>query len=182
MSGRWRANRGGQRKATAVAVAAIEWGDPILSSAVSTVVEGRLYYRGQDAVELSEEKAFEEVARILWGVDVADGPAEDTGREGGVAGSRRTRSSRARVRARAGPRGAASLGEAIPRDDANRPLKIPRPLDIPGEVPNTPRGSRKVFFLAAFARAFLALGLRARRTSRRMVARCRPCRPRRTRC
>ena len=45
---------GGQRKATAVAAAAIEWGDPILSSAVSTVVEGRLYYRGQDAVGLSE--------------------------------------------------------------------------------------------------------------------------------
>ena len=40
---------GGPRKATAVAAAAIEWGDPILSSAVSTVVEGRLYYRGRDA-------------------------------------------------------------------------------------------------------------------------------------
>ena len=65
---------GGPRKATAVAAAAIEWGDPILSSAVSTVVEGRLYYRGRDAVGLSEEKAFEEVARILWGAYVADGP------------------------------------------------------------------------------------------------------------
>ena len=64
---------GGPRKATAVAAAAIEWGDPILSSAVSTVVEGRLYYRGQDAVGLSEEKAFEEVARNLWGVDGGDG-------------------------------------------------------------------------------------------------------------
>jgi citrate synthase len=64
---------GGPRKATAVAAAAIEWGDPILSSAVSTVVEGRLYYRGRDAVGLSEEKVFEEVARILWGVDEGDG-------------------------------------------------------------------------------------------------------------
>jgi citrate synthase len=64
---------GGPRKATVVAAAAIEWGDPILSSAVSTVVEGRLYYRGRDAVVLSEEKAFEEVARILWGVDEGDG-------------------------------------------------------------------------------------------------------------
>jgi len=64
---------GGPRKATAVAAAAIEWGDPILSSAVSTVVEGRLYYRGRDAVGLSEEKSFEEVARILWGAYVADG-------------------------------------------------------------------------------------------------------------
>ena len=67
---------GGPRKATAVAAAAIEWGDPILSSAVSTVVEGRLYYRGQDAVGLSEKNAFEEVARILWGADGGDGPFE----------------------------------------------------------------------------------------------------------
>jgi citrate synthase len=80
---------GGPRKATAVAAAAIEWGDPILSSAVSTVVEGRLYYRGRDAVGLSEEKAFEEVARILWGVEGADRqlegsqPAKGTGWLGG---------------------------------------------------------------------------------------------------
>ncbi len=73
----------GARKATAVAAAAIEWGDPILSSAVSTVVEGRLYYRGQDAVGLSEAKEFEEVARILWGVDAGGGS--------GVAGELRQR-------------------------------------------------------------------------------------------
>ena len=62
--------RGGQRKATAVAAAAIEWGDPILSSAVSTVVEGRLYYRGQDAVGLSGKMVMEKdiltrAARLL---------------------------------------------------------------------------------------------------------------------
>jgi citrate synthase len=58
--------RGGQRKSAAVAAGAIEWGDPILSSAVSTVVEGRLYYRGQDAAALSDEKSFAEVAHLLW--------------------------------------------------------------------------------------------------------------------
>jgi citrate synthase len=63
--------RGGQRKATAIAAAAIEWGDPILASAVSTVVDGRLYYRGRDAVVLSEDKTFEEVAHILWGAEGA---------------------------------------------------------------------------------------------------------------
>jgi len=65
--------RGGQRKATAVAAAAIEWGDPILSSAISTVVDGRLYYRGQDAVVLSEEGSLEDVARLLWGGGWVDG-------------------------------------------------------------------------------------------------------------
>ncbi len=63
-----------------VAAAAIEWGDPILSSSISTVVEGRLYYRGQDAVMLSEQRTFEEVAHLLWGVYVCD----DAGRLNGM--------------------------------------------------------------------------------------------------
>lgn len=66
--------RGGQRKATAVAAAAIEWGDPILSSAISTVVDGRLYYRGRDAVVLSEERTLEDVASVLWAVEGGDAP------------------------------------------------------------------------------------------------------------
>ena len=64
---------GGQRKATAVAAAAIEWGDPVLSSAISTVVDGRLYYRGEDAVVLSEEGSLEDVASLLWGGSRLDG-------------------------------------------------------------------------------------------------------------
>ena len=76
---------GGQRKATAVAAAAIEWGDPILSSAISTVVDGRLYYRGQDAVGLSEEGSLEDVARLLWGGGQLDGGdrRDDVDRRGG---------------------------------------------------------------------------------------------------
>jgi citrate synthase len=73
---------GGQRKATAVAAAAIEWGDPILSSAISTVVDGRLYYRGQDAVVLAEEGTLEEVATILWG-GTRPGDGEGINGEGG---------------------------------------------------------------------------------------------------
>jgi citrate synthase len=63
--------RGGQRKAAAVAAAAIEWGDPILSSSVSTVVDGRLYYRGRDAAVLAETATLEEVALLLWAEEVA---------------------------------------------------------------------------------------------------------------
>ena len=63
---------GGRRKATVVAAGAIEWGDPVLSSAVSTAVDGRLYYRGKDAVELSESGTFEEVAGLLWDADAVD--------------------------------------------------------------------------------------------------------------
>jgi len=58
--------QGGRRKTSAVASGAIEWGDPLLSSAISTVVDGRLYYRGQDAVELASRRSFEEVVGLLW--------------------------------------------------------------------------------------------------------------------
>jgi citrate synthase len=66
-------HHGGRRKATAVAAAAIEWGDPILSSSVSTVVEGRLYYRGQDAAVLAETQTLEQVALLLWAAEPATG-------------------------------------------------------------------------------------------------------------
>jgi citrate synthase len=58
--------QGGRRKTSLVASGAIEWGDPVLPSAISTVVDGRLYYRGQDAVELSSAATFEEVVSLLW--------------------------------------------------------------------------------------------------------------------
>jgi citrate synthase len=64
--------QGGRRKATAVAAGAIEWGDPVLSSAISTVVDGRLYYRGKDAVGLSDAATLEEVAGLLWGAEAVD--------------------------------------------------------------------------------------------------------------
>jgi citrate synthase len=67
--------RGRQRKAAAVAAGTLEWGDPILSSAVSTVVAGRLYYRGVDAVMLADHKTVEEVAHLLWGTPGVDGLA-----------------------------------------------------------------------------------------------------------
>ena len=61
-----RAQRG-RRKTEAIATGTIEWGDPILSSSLSTVSEGRLWYRGQDALALAESRTLEEVAGLLWG-------------------------------------------------------------------------------------------------------------------
>lgn len=66
----------GRRKVEAVAAQAIEWGDPVLPSAISTVVDGRLWYRGLDAVELAQATSFEDVAQLLWGG--AAGPARET--------------------------------------------------------------------------------------------------------
>ena len=54
------------RRPEDVAASAIAWGEPVLASAISTVREGRLLYRGRDAVELSGWATQEEVARWLW--------------------------------------------------------------------------------------------------------------------
>jgi citrate synthase len=56
----------GRRKIETVAAQTIEWGDPVLPSAISTVVEGRLWYRGQDAVALSRTASLEDIAALLW--------------------------------------------------------------------------------------------------------------------
>lgn len=53
------------RKAADVAVSAIAWGEPVLTSSITTVRDGRLFYRGRDAVGLSDTATLEEAARLL---------------------------------------------------------------------------------------------------------------------
>jgi len=60
------ARRAGRRPTAAVAAGAIGWGDPVLASGISTVADGRLWYRGWDAVGLSETASIEEIAGLLW--------------------------------------------------------------------------------------------------------------------
>lgn len=61
------ARRGrGRRPAQNVAAEAIAWGEPVLETAISTVAEGRLLYRGRDAAELAETATLGAVARLLW--------------------------------------------------------------------------------------------------------------------
>ncbi len=54
------------RRAT-VAREAMSFGEPVLSSAITTIVGGRLYYRGLDAARLSDSVTLEAAARLLWG-------------------------------------------------------------------------------------------------------------------
>jgi citrate synthase len=60
------ARQGGRRTVATVAANAIDWGDPVLASSVSTVVDGRLWYRGRDAIELAQAATLEEIAELLW--------------------------------------------------------------------------------------------------------------------
>jgi citrate synthase len=45
---------------------ALHWGAPLLDSALTLIADGRLFYRGQDAVELARTSRFEAVAALLW--------------------------------------------------------------------------------------------------------------------
>jgi len=56
----------GRRKVATIAAQAIEWGDPVLPSAISTVVDGRHWYRGQDAIALAARAPLEDIAALLW--------------------------------------------------------------------------------------------------------------------
>ena len=40
---------------------------PSIDSAISLIEGGRLYYRGRDAVRLSDSATLEEIAALLWG-------------------------------------------------------------------------------------------------------------------
>ncbi len=42
-------------------------GEVVVESAITTVSGGRLWYRGEDAVSLSDTATLEQVARLLWG-------------------------------------------------------------------------------------------------------------------
>lgn len=56
----------GRRQAAAVAAEAIRWGDPVLPTAISTISDGKLFYRGHDAIELAGHATLEKVAALLW--------------------------------------------------------------------------------------------------------------------
>lgn len=50
----------------AIAQGAISWGEPVMETAITTVRNGRLIYRGKDAVRLSADATLEEAAALLW--------------------------------------------------------------------------------------------------------------------
>jgi citrate synthase len=55
-----------RRDPEAAAGGALHWGAPVLDSALTLIADGHIYYRGQDAAELSRDRTVEEVAALLW--------------------------------------------------------------------------------------------------------------------
>ncbi|MBY0319145.1 MAG: citrate synthase family protein [Reyranella sp.] len=63
------------RKAESIANHALDFGTPVLESALTLIEDNRLYYRGQDTTELARTASLEEVARLLW--DCGEQPFAD---------------------------------------------------------------------------------------------------------
>ena len=57
------------RKAELIANHALDFGTPVLESALTLIEDSRLYYRGVDAAGLARTASLEDVARLLWGCD-----------------------------------------------------------------------------------------------------------------
>lgn len=55
-----------RRDPAAAAQDALHFGAPVLESAITLIDDGRLYYRGQDALHLAQERSVEEVAGLIW--------------------------------------------------------------------------------------------------------------------
>ena len=57
------------RNPETIAASSMAWGEPAIETSLSTVHQGRLYYRGQDAIELARTASLEEIARLLWAAE-----------------------------------------------------------------------------------------------------------------
>jgi citrate synthase len=55
-----------RRDPSRVAERALHWGGPVLESAITLIADGRLFYRGHDAIELARTRTVEEVASLIW--------------------------------------------------------------------------------------------------------------------
>lgn len=54
-----------------MAESALHWGAPVLDSTLTLILDGKLYYRGQDVAELARTESLEAVATWLWAEDRA---------------------------------------------------------------------------------------------------------------
>lgn len=63
---RLKARKEGRRNPEKVVENSLHWGTPILESALTLIADGRLYYRGMDALELAQTHTLEQVAALLW--------------------------------------------------------------------------------------------------------------------
>lgn len=71
-----------RRDPQAAVEGSLHWGAPVLESALTLIADGKLFYRGQDAMALATSHTIEQVAALLWLNDAAQAAAlfEDAAR------------------------------------------------------------------------------------------------------
>lgn len=57
------------KRAGKVAQKVLDWGVPVLESRITLIAQGRLLYRGRDAIELARTATLEQAASLLWECD-----------------------------------------------------------------------------------------------------------------
>jgi citrate synthase len=50
----------------------LHWGSPVLESGITLIQNGKLYYRGQDAVNLAGTATLEQAAELLWAAEAGE--------------------------------------------------------------------------------------------------------------
>ena len=61
-----------QSRPASAAATALDWGMPVLTTRLSSIDDGRLAYRGRDAVALAETATLEEIAALLWDCETVE--------------------------------------------------------------------------------------------------------------
>ncbi|MEL7111124.1 MAG: citrate synthase [Pseudomonadota bacterium] len=77
------------RSRSDIASAAIAWGDPVMETKITTIRNGRLIYRGTDAVKLAASATVEDAAALLWQCDPLHPAASQAGTIKGANGKAR---------------------------------------------------------------------------------------------
>jgi citrate synthase len=63
---RLKERKAARRDPVAAAARGLRWGGPLLDSGITLVHEGKLFYRGRNALKLAETATLEQVAELLW--------------------------------------------------------------------------------------------------------------------
>ncbi len=62
-----------RRDPARVTESALDWGTPVMESAITLIAGGRIYYRGRDAVALSDDHSLEQIAELIWTGNMTEG-------------------------------------------------------------------------------------------------------------
>ena len=61
-----------RRDPAGAAARGLHWGGPVLDSGITLIHNGKLYYRGRDAVKLAEATHVEQLAALLWAAEATE--------------------------------------------------------------------------------------------------------------